>query len=107
MRIHAFDSVAFSKDVDQLDIRGWPMPILDFYRGASTVEKIYRKAANDEETVQAQKCEADFYFGEWQFGHGDITAAKDLLTLVADSTCPAYFVEPRLAKDELQHLSLP
>jgi tetratricopeptide (TPR) repeat protein len=71
----------------QLKTKGWPYPVVEFYLGKRTVEDIAAAAAGAEE-----RCEAQFYLGEWRLLRGDRTKAKEALE-AAKATCPASFYE--------------
>lgn len=85
----------------------WPMPILAFYRGKGTAEQVYH-AAESYNAVRAkeQKCEADFYLGEWHLAHGDIATGTPLIYLAAEN-CPHNFTEYSLALTEKGRLAQP
>ena len=103
-RAGTLDQVMFAADVTKLDIDDWPAPLLDFYRGKATADDVNRKAANrDAQIATGQKCEADFYIGEWQLARKNEDAAKPLLQQ-AVSECPHNFVEYSLAQVELKRL---
>ncbi|MGA7673760.1 MAG: hypothetical protein WCA78_01785 [Rhizomicrobium sp.] len=101
-RAGTLDQVKFAADVSALDFDDWPAPILDFYRGKATVDQVTREAASsDAQTATDQKCEADFYIGEWQLARKNPDAAKPLLQ-AAVSECPQNFIEYFAAKVELK-----
>ena len=43
----------------------WPFPIVQFFLGQISAEEMKAAAANGD-----QRCEADFYYGEWHYVHG-------------------------------------
>ena len=101
-RAGTLDQVMFAADVTKLDIDDWPAPLLDFYRGKATADDVNRKAANrDAQIATGQKCEADFYIGEWQLARKNEDAAKPLLQQ-AVSECPHNFIEYFAAQTELK-----
>ncbi|HUI97687.1 MAG TPA: tetratricopeptide repeat protein, partial [Xanthobacteraceae bacterium] len=75
---------------------GWPRPVLDLFLGGRTVAATLA-AADD----APQRCEAEFYVGEWQLLRGDRTAAADALRAAVDA-CPKSFVESKGAQAELK-----
>jgi lipoprotein NlpI len=54
-------------------------------------------------TTPEQKCEAQFYSGEWQLLHHAKQPAQNALQTAVD-TCPKDFVEYRGAVEELKRL---
>ncbi|MEA2995551.1 MAG: hypothetical protein QOG74_1100, partial [Alphaproteobacteria bacterium] len=51
----------------------------------------------------SERCEAQFYGGEWQLLQGDGATAATALTAAAD-TCPKSFIEHKGAQAELKRL---
>jgi lipoprotein NlpI len=103
-RTGALDHAALATDVSALDSEDWPAPLLDFYRGKATAEKVYSIAANGGAQIATnQKCEAEFYIGEWHIARKDISAAKPLLQQ-AVGECPHGFIEYFAAQKELKRL---
>lgn len=101
-RAGTLDQVKFAADVTKLDVDDWPAPLLDLYRGKMSVDKVYHEAASrDAQTATNQKCEADFYIGEWQLARKNEVAAKPLLQQ-AVSECPHNFIEYFAAQVELK-----
>lgn len=101
-RAGTLDRAAFVADVSKLDIDDWPAPLLDFYSGKTAADKVYSEAASrDAQTATNQKCEADFYIGEWQLARKDGAAARPLLQQ-AVSECPHNFLEYFAAQVELK-----
>jgi tetratricopeptide (TPR) repeat protein len=79
----------------QLKTKAWPHPIIEFYLGKRTADDMAAAAAGTEE-----RCEAEFYLGEWRLVRGDRTKAKEALE-AAKATCPASFYEHDGAVAEL------
>jgi tetratricopeptide (TPR) repeat protein len=103
-RAGTLDAAAFEAAVKATNADGWPGPILDFYRGKTSEEKVYREASTgDAVAVTGQKCEADFYLAEWHIVKGDAAAAKPLMQRAAES-CPKTFIETGMVKTELARL---
>ena len=101
-RAGMLDRVKFAADVSELDFGDWPAPLLDFYSGKVAADKVYSEAASrDAQTATNQKCEADFYIGEWQLARKDGAAARPLLQQ-AVSECPHNFLEYSAAQVELK-----
>ena len=64
----------------------------------------YAAAADGEAQQQAdQKCEADFYIGEWKLGGTGSAEALDSFKSAA-ATCPHNFIEFSAAQSELKRL---
>jgi tetratricopeptide (TPR) repeat protein len=71
----------------QLKTKAWPYPVVEFYLGKRTAGDMAAAASGDEE-----RCEVQFYLGEWRLVRGDRTKAKEALE-AAKATCPASFYE--------------
>jgi len=103
-RAGTFDQAKFAADVSALGSDEWPVPLLDFYRGKTAVDKVYSEAASkDAQIAINQKCEADFYIGEWQLARKNTADAKSLLQQ-AVGECPHGFIEFSFAQAELKRL---
>jgi lipoprotein NlpI len=103
MRAGGFDAAAFARRVDKADLSDWPQPLLAHFLGKMSAEQVYAKAARGDGVIPAQqKCEADFYLGEWQIGHGD-PAGKSRIKQAGDA-CPHNFVEYYASQVELKRL---
>lgn len=76
----------------------WPYPIAELYLGRRTPD-----AALAASGTEGERCEAQFYVGEWQVLKGDLAAAKATLKLAADM-CPGTFIEALGARAELRRL---
>ncbi|HEY1961999.1 MAG TPA: tetratricopeptide repeat protein [Rhizomicrobium sp.] len=101
-RSHAFDAKAFGKTLPDFSSREWPGPILAYYLGERSSDDVYSAAARADASVKAsQKCEADYYIGEWQVAQGNAADGKRLLQSAADN-CPHNFVEFTAAQAELK-----
>jgi len=102
-RAGTLDLADFGRKVSDLDLDDWPAPLLDFFRGKVTADDVYRKAARGDGEVPAnQKCEADFYIGEWRLIAKD-PSAKSLIQQ-AEQECPRNFVEYSAAHEELKRV---
>jgi lipoprotein NlpI len=102
-RAGIFDAALFDKRVDKADVDGWPEPLLEHVLGKMKPEDVYAKAARGDGPAPAQqKCEADFYLGEWQLGR-NIPGGKELIQQ-AEKECPHNFVEYVAARTELKRL---
>lgn len=103
VRAGSFDAAGFAKRVDRADVDDWPAPLLSHFLGKMKIEDVYAKAARGDGVVPAQqKCEADFYLGEWQIGRSD-AGGKGLIQ-EAEKECPHNFIEYFAARTELKRL---
>jgi len=76
----------------------WPRPVVDLFLGGSTVDALLAAA-----TSPSQRCEAQFYGGEWKLRQGDRAAATAALKAAMDG-CPKTFIEYKGARAELKRL---
>jgi tetratricopeptide (TPR) repeat protein len=82
----------------QLKTKAWPYPIVEFYLGKRTAGDMAAAAAGAEE-----RCEVEFYLGEWRLVRGDRAKAREALE-AAKATCPASFYEYDGAVAELSRI---
>jgi lipoprotein NlpI len=78
---------------------GWPKPLLDLYAGRAAAQDV-RHAA---ESNAGQKCEANFYVGEWELAHGNKGEARKLIAAAANE-CPRDFIAFDGARRELKRM---
>jgi lipoprotein NlpI len=78
--------------------QAWPYPAVELFLGGRTFESTLAAVGNPSE-----RCEAQFYGGEWKLLQGDRAAAALALTAAAD-TCPKSFIEHKGAEAELKRL---
>ena len=71
-----------------LDLSKWPGPVIQLYLGQSTPEDVLRAAGSD----SGQKCEYNFYVGEYRVLRGERPQALVLFRGAADG-CPKDFIE--------------
>ncbi len=76
----------------------WPRPVIDLFLGAASVEATLAAA-----TSPSQRCEAQFYGGEWKLLQGDRAGATAALKEAVDG-CPKSFIEYKGARAELKRL---
>jgi tetratricopeptide (TPR) repeat protein len=74
----------------------WPFPVVELFLGRKTAAETLAAA-----TTPDQRCEAQYYIGEWYLQRGEKTAALPALQAAAD-TCPKAFDEFQLAQFELR-----
>jgi rhomboid protease GluP len=77
---------------------GWPRPLIELFAGRATPQDVWRAASDGD-----QKCEADFYIGQWQLARGDRTAARALFQ-TATAQCPRDYIAFDAAQRELKRL---
>lgn len=93
-------------DAQHLDLSVWPGPAVALFLGQTTPQAVFGTAARAEaQNHQHQSCEAAFYLGEWSFTQGRIDEGRSLLQRATD-TCPASFIEYRLARAEMARMSV-
>ena len=83
---------------ERLKTKAWPYPVVEFYLGKRSAEDMAAAAAGAEE-----RCEVQFYLGEWRLVRGDRAKAKEALE-AAKATCPASFYEYDGAVAELARI---
>jgi rhomboid protease GluP len=72
--------------------------VVDLFLGRRTVDATLSAASNPPE-----RCEAQFYGGEWKLLQGDRAAAVTALKAAVE-TCPKTFIEYKGAQAELKRL---
>jgi tetratricopeptide (TPR) repeat protein len=85
-------------NAERLKSKDWPYPVFEFYLGRRSQDALNNAAENSD-----QRCEAQFYLGEWQLWHGRRDDAAKALHIAAD-TCPKGFLEYDGAVAELRRL---
>jgi lipoprotein NlpI len=76
----------------------WPYPVVDLFLGKATPQ-----ATLDAPTNSDDRCEAQFYVGEWLALQGDADAAHGRFKQAVD-TCKNSFIEYKGARAELKRL---
>lgn len=76
----------------------WPIPVFQLLLGQRTPETVLAAAQ-----AARQRCEAQFYSGEWQMLQGARKPAADAWTAAAKS-CPPNAIEYQVAMQELKRL---
>lgn len=88
----------------QLDMTGWPAPLIRLYLGETTPAAVLAAADDAKpETKKAQMCGAYFYTGELTLRRGRKEEAARLFRL-AVAGCPTGFIEFVVARSELEML---
>ena len=82
----------------RLKSKDWPYAVIDFYLDRRSLAEMRAAAGKPEE-----KCEAEFYIGEWHLLRGNTADARTALQAAVD-TCPKDFVEYAGAVAELKRL---
>jgi len=82
----------------------WPAPIVGLYLGNKTAEDVQKAAVDLNVNLQRnQRCEANYYIGQWQLLRGSRQQAATLLR-DARAMCPSSFIEYEGAVAELRRL---
>jgi lipoprotein NlpI len=84
--------------MQRLKNQDWPYPVFELFLGRRDPQAVLDAAQKPEE-----RCEAQFYVGEWQLLKGDRAAAQPYL-VDAEGHCPKTFIEYNAARAELQRL---
>jgi len=88
----------------KLDLAKWPGPVVNVFLGKITADQAVQAASiGSADVLLGQRCEANFYLGEWQSMHRNPSATKTMLTDAANA-CPHEFVEWPAANAELKRL---
>ncbi len=82
----------------RLKTKDWPYAVIDFYLGKRTMDDVRTAASSTDE-----RCEVEFYIGEWHLLRGNSADARTALKAAAD-TCPQTFIEYDGAVGELKRL---
>ena len=82
----------------QLRQPDWPYPIVEMFLGRRSVQATLETASTPD-----QRCEAQFYVGEWHLLQGQESAALPFFRTATD-TCPIDFLEFTGAEAELKRL---
>jgi tetratricopeptide (TPR) repeat protein len=84
--------------VAHLNKEAWPFAVIEFYLGNRSAANVMTAAITSDE-----RCEAQFYLGEWFLSHGENAAGTAALRIAAN-TCPKGFYESHGAIAELTRL---
>jgi rhomboid protease GluP len=91
-------AAAFAQRVKEVRAKVWPYPVASFYLGQMSVEQLDAAAADND-----QKCEANFYVGEWHLLKGDVASARKRFEQ-ASAGCPSNLMERDMAAIEAKRL---
>jgi lipoprotein NlpI len=83
----------------RLPTKEWPYAALELYLGKRSPEATFDAAAEADD-----RCEAQFYIGEWHILKGNLAAARKALEVTAN-TCPKTFIEYEVAVADLKRLN--
>jgi tetratricopeptide (TPR) repeat protein len=89
-----------TKAAGKLDAKAWPYPLVELFLGRKSLQTAEAAAEKPE-----QRCEAQFYIGEWQLLQGAKAQAVKALQSAAD-TCPKDSVDRRGAVEELKRINV-
>jgi lipoprotein NlpI len=88
----------FAQAVARRKSDAWPAPIFQLFQGQRAADSVLTAASNPQ-----QRCEAQFYGGEWQLLQGARAAATEALNAAVKS-CPRTSIEFATAVAELQRM---
>lgn len=88
----------FTKNAAKLKTGAWPYPVVELYLGKKSVKDTEAQAKSP-----GEKCEAQFYIGEWHLLKKEKDQATKALQAAVDN-CPKDFVEYRAAVEELKRV---
>lgn len=88
------------KNAARLKSAEWPYPVIEIYLGRRSPADVLSAAGKADE-----RCEAQFYIGEWHLLHGERAAAATAFRTAAE-TCSKEFDEYTGALAELKRLAL-
>jgi len=83
-----------------LKSQDWPYPVIEMFLGRSTPERVLSMAS-----TPGERCEAQFYIGEWHLLRANSNMAAAPLRTAA-AICPKDFDEYAGAVAELKRLNL-
>lgn len=97
-RLGAPGKPSLAEGLKSAKTKDWPHPVAEMFAGDRTVESVMARANKDPE-----RCEAQFYVGQWQLLKGDQGKANEHFKLAAE-TCPIGFYEAQSAKAALRRM---
>lgn len=94
----------FEQDAKGVPNDAWPAPVLRAYLGQIGPEALLAAAAHPDAKTQAeQRCEANYYLGQWYLIRGEQDRAVAHFRAAQDQ-CPRFFLEYTGATAELRRL---
>jgi lipoprotein NlpI len=94
----------FERDVAELPDDAWPAPVLRAYLDRISPRALLAAAAHSDAGREVeQRCEADYYIGQWHVIRGERESAVAHF-LAAQDECPRFFLEYTGAAAELKRL---
>jgi tetratricopeptide (TPR) repeat protein len=87
-----------TRGAERLNKAEWPYPVVELFLERQSLDAVQAAGGTPE-----QRCEVQFYVGEWHLLRGTHDAAAKSLQGAAD-TCPRNFVEYQAAVEELKRL---
>ena len=101
---HQNGGAELTENSAKLDKGKWPVPIVDFYLKAASVDEVFQKAkAGDEKAQRGQVCEADFYLGSLALAQDRVDEGVARLHAAANG-CPHEFTEWPSVRAELKRV---
>ena len=100
--VEAICRIILAENAKQLDMKGWPVPVVRLFQGATTVAAVLAAA---DRTKQWEVCEANFYSGEAALLENQREEARQLFQAAAN-LCAKYQDELRAANVELKALDV-
>jgi lipoprotein NlpI len=97
-RAGASASSELEANASRLKDKTWPFAVIEFYLGKRSPQATLDAASKPDE-----RCEAQFYIGQWHIVKGTPGAAAEPLKLAVE-TCPKTFIEYTAAVSELKRL---
>ena len=86
-------SGVLAESLPNLDMNEWPAPLVKLMMGRTTAKAALEAAKNSNPKLdREQRCEANFYIGEWESFNGSQEKARELLAY-AVANCPHRFLE--------------
>jgi len=95
LRAGGDDKLEFARNASTVSTTAWPAPIVAFYLGNTTGDALLAAA-----TTTDQRCEANFYLGEWLLANKRVAEARTHLQSSAQ-ICTTAFYEGPAARAEL------
>jgi lipoprotein NlpI len=98
IRMKSGDAPELSANAAKINLSKWPGPVISLYRGNASPDQVLAAgAAAEAEEPKNQKCEADFYVGQYLAANKKPDEGRRLMAAARD-TCPGDFYEIRLAE---------